>query len=163
MMMLSLGFSSVFLPLLVLNYICAKNAVRNIVMSGINVAIPITLVLVLGVSGCSSYKGVTITNKSGARAIVAQVDSPLAEGDRLRYELKNGDDGEILLHAIEGKVLVGQDGANVSLDEIAKLERKEFSVGKTAAATGAGIGVAAVTFIFIGVAGLVSALVAAGG
>ncbi|WP_204470091.1 hypothetical protein [Acinetobacter ursingii] len=53
------------------------------------------------------------------------------------------------------------NGSSLPLDQIASLERKEVSKGKTAAAVGAGVGVTAIVITIVIAIGIGSLLVAA--
>ncbi|EPF0317413.1 hypothetical protein ACSN7O_004855 [Enterobacter chuandaensis] len=119
------------------------------------------VIVLLMVSGCSGYRDVTV--RQGGQQKVFQTIPPLSEGDTLRYALKNGSEGTIKFHEISQNMLVGQDGRHIPLELVTRLERKEFSGGKTAAAAGAGIGVGAVIITVVLAAGLTTALIAAGG
>ncbi|KLR24045.1 hypothetical protein ABR28_10245 [Enterobacter hormaechei subsp. hoffmannii] len=64
---------------------------------------------------------------------------------------------------ITDETLTAQDGSSIPLGQVVKLEKKQFSGGKSVAATGAGIGVVAIVVVGVMAAGLATALVAAGG
>lgn len=116
--------------------------------------------VLLCLAGCSSYQTVDIKTGTGNAPYVHPV---LKEGDRLQYVLKNGIKGELVFSSESGGVLTGRDAEHIALRDIASLERKSVSAGKTAAATGAGIGIATVVIVALTAAGLATALIAAGG
>ncbi|PKH18421.1 hypothetical protein CIG19_21140 [Enterobacterales bacterium CwR94] len=91
-----------------------------------------------------------------------QVSPPVAEGDQIKYLMSDGRKGEMVIQAVNTHALIGQNGLQLPLDQIVTLERKETSPGKTAMATGAGIGAGAIIVVTILSIGLVSALIAAG-
>ncbi|HEM8722211.1 hypothetical protein [Enterobacter hormaechei] len=124
-------------------------------------AVPVLIVLAL--SGCSSYQHVTLRQESGLTGEVWRTTPPLTAGDHIQYSLKDGSEGEIVFRHITDETLTAQDGSSIPLGQVVKLEKKQFSGGKSVAATGAGIGVVAIVVVGVMAAGLATALVAAGG
>ena len=108
------------------------------------------LLAVMTVSGCSTYNTVQLRqeNISGSYHYY-QPEPPLYAGDTIKYRLKNGDKGEMIIRKVEPAAIVGTHGQSVQLADVAALERKEFAKGKTAAAVGGG---AVATAVVLGVA-----------
>lgn len=122
----------------------------------------IILLSTLMLSGCSTYRSIGVHHQvTGIDGY--QTTPTLWKGDRVRYVLKNGREGEIVIQSVNSLYLMGQDGMHVPLGQVVTLERKEVSGGKIAAATGAGIGVGAIVVVAALSVGLATALIAAGG
>lgn len=116
----------------------------------------------LTLTGCSTYRDIGVHHQTTG-VVNYQTAPSLWKGDRVRYALKDGRKGEMVIQSTNNRSLIGQDGTMVPLEQVVTLERKEVSGGKTVAAAGAGIGVGAIVVVTVLSVGLVTALVAAGG
>lgn len=72
---------------------------------------------------------------------VTAIENGLKPGDRLSISTKQGGRVEIEVTEIQSDRIVGQ-GEQVMVDDIAKMERKQYSVRKTTALSGLLIGIA---------------------
>lgn len=122
----------------------------------------IPLLVTLALTGCSTYRNIGVHHPVTGSADY-QTAPPLWKGDKVRYTLKDGLKEEMVIQSVNSRYLTGQDGAQVPLEQVVTLERKEASGGKTAAAAGAGIGVGAIVVVTVLSVGLATALIAAGG
>ena len=121
------------------------------------------MMLVLNLIAGSSSHSVNIRKDPNTNQMLTRWETtpPLKKGDHLQYTLKNGSKGKIDFKEISNGNLNGLNGSSLPLDQIASLERKEVSKGKTAAAVGAGVGVTAIIITIVIAVGIGSLLVAA--
>ncbi|MCS6067850.1 hypothetical protein LNO81_16850 [Klebsiella variicola subsp. variicola] len=88
-------------------------------------------------SGCSTYNPVSLQKKSIApETNYYEVHPAIYVGDQLKYGLLNGEHGELTVAKIEPTRITGVNGKVLPFSELAFLERKEISTGKTAALVG---------------------------
>lgn len=120
----------------------------------------IPLLATLALTSCSTYSDISVHHQTSGSY---QTEPPLLKGDRVRYILKDGQQEETIIQSVNSRYLISQDDVQIPLEQIITLERKKVSYGKTAAVTGAGIGVGAIVVVTILSVGLATALIAAGG
>jgi hypothetical protein len=79
-------------------------------------------------AGCTGYKRVSLGARPPARHTI--VDH-VAVGDTLRVETTDGIQHDVRVKAIEEDALVGERGERLAFADIAFVERRSLSVGKT--------------------------------
>lgn len=86
--------------------------------------------LALTAIGCGTFNVVPLatTPADNAASLAAKRVAP---GDTVRVVLKNGQQSEFKVRAVEDDALVGQDGQRVVYADIALLERRSISAKKT--------------------------------
>ena len=103
-------------------------------------------------SGCSTYNPVSLQKKSIApETNYYEVHPAIYVGDQLKYGLLNGEHGELTVAKIEPTRIMGVNGKVLPFSELAFLERKEISTGKTAALVGGGVAATTVVLFLAGV------------
>lgn len=108
----------------------------------------VMLLAALTMSGCSSYNAVQLNrDKIGSDYSYYKMDPPLYIGDKIKYKLKDGKEDELTVGKVEPNTIVSDTGKVIAISDIASLERKDFSKGKTASLVGGGV--AATTVILI--------------
>lgn len=112
-------------------------------------------------TGCTSYRTIDLHKDAGQVTSSYQTIPALSQGDQIKYTLKDGRKGEMVYQSTNSNIINGQGNDKISLEQVDKLERKEFSKGKTAAAGGVGVAVVTVAVIAIAVSGMTTALIAA--
>lgn len=118
-----------------------------------------TLIVVVGLSGCTSYNGINLHKQTYQSVNRFSAEPPLWKGDKIRYELKSGQKGTMTISSVTPDTLLAEDGKVIELNNIASLERKDLARAKTAAA---GLSASALFFVILVSAGLASALISAG-
>lgn len=118
----------------------------------------ISLVLIMAMAGCSTYRSVDIHHESTKTTPVYLTEPSLWEGDVVRYTLKDGRKGETVVQSVNFHTLTGKNGEQVSLSQIASLERKKTSGEKTSAATAPEMGIWSITLVTMLSVGLATAL-----
>ncbi|PIJ50338.1 hypothetical protein BL250_13865 [Erwinia sp. OLTSP20] len=89
-------------------------------------------------SGCHSYYGVNVHQQSLNNGRDYLLQPPLYSGDKIRYQLKNGDKGTLTVSRSDPQNIYADDGRVLPVSQISQLEKREISNGKTAAAVGGG-------------------------
>ncbi|EGV2900765.1 hypothetical protein LDT72_004552 [Salmonella enterica] len=119
----------------------------------IKAIIVMSLVVIFSVlSGCSTYNPVNLQKKSiSPKSSYYDFQPAIYVGDNLKYSLLNGDHGELTVVKIEPTRITGDNGRVVPLAELAFLERKDISTGKTAALVGGGVAATTVVLFLAGV------------
>lgn len=74
-------------------------------------------------SGCTTFKSLAPADAQSAQSLIKP-------GDEIRLTTKDGKVREFTLKEVTARQLVGQN-ESVNLTEISKIERREFSTGKT--------------------------------
>ncbi|WP_437608641.1 hypothetical protein [Erwinia sp. V71] len=121
----------------------------------------VILLVVMSVSGCSTWNSVQLRKQNINSGYIAyQLAPPLYTGDKIKYRLKSGGEGEMTVAKVGPDSLQGEKGQTIALSDIASLERKNFAKGKTAAVVGGGAVTTAVIISVIMVAGLAAAVTA---
>ncbi|KOC89970.1 hypothetical protein [Winslowiella iniecta] len=125
----------------------------------------VMLLAALTMSGCSSYNSVRLNqDKIGSDYSYYKMDPPLYVGDKIKYKLKDGREGELTVGKVEPNTIVSDSGKVVAISDIASLERKDFSKGKTASLVGGGFAATTVILVVLVSAatlGIISAALAA--
>jgi len=85
------------------------------------------LIMCLLVSSCTSFKVVQISDN---------VTSDIHEGDRVKIVTKDGRDVEFKVVSVTSEGVTGDNQQVIRFSDVAKLEKEEVSVLKTAGLTG---------------------------
>jgi hypothetical protein len=111
------------------------------------------LIMCLLVSSCTSLKVVQISDT---------IASDIHEGDRVKIVTKDGGDVAFTVVSVTSEGVTGDNQQAIRFSDVAKLEKKELSVMKTAGLTG-GIVLGAVALLFIIAVAVAAGAIAAGG
>ncbi|QIX96966.1 hypothetical protein [Cedecea sp. FDAARGOS_727] len=112
------------------------------------------LIIIFSVlSGCSTYNPVNIEKKSiTLNSHYYDFLPEIYVGDHVKYSLLNGYHGEITISKINPCYITDDKGVVIPLSEVSRMERKDFSTGKTAALAGGGVAATAVIIVLAGIA-----------
>ena len=111
------------------------------------------LIMCLLVSSCTSLKVVQISDN---------ITSDIHEGDRVKIVTKDGRDVEFKVVSVTSEAVTGDNQQVIRFSDVAKLEKEEVSVLKTAGLTG-GMVLGAVGLLFIIAVAVAAGAMAAGG
>jgi len=111
------------------------------------------LIMCLLVSSCTSFKVVQISDN---------VTSDIHEGDRVKIVTKDGRDVEFKVVSVTSEGVTGDNQQVLRFSDVAKLEKAEVSVLKTAGLAG-GIVLGLVGLVILGVAAVGAGAMLAGG
>ena len=111
------------------------------------------LIMCLLVSSCTSFKVVQISDN---------VTSDIHEGDRVKIVTKDGRDVKFKVVSVTSEGVTGDNQEVIRFSDVAKLEKEELSVVKTAGLAG-GIVLGLVGLVIIGVAAVGAGAMLAGG
>jgi hypothetical protein len=111
------------------------------------------LIMCLLVSSCTSLKVVQISDN---------ITSDIHEGDRVKIVTKDGRDVEFKVVSVTSEGVTGDNQQVIRFSDVAKLEKEEVSVLKTAGLTG-GMVLGAVGLLFIIAVAVAAGAMAAGG
>ena len=111
------------------------------------------LIMCLLVSSCTSLRVVQISDN---------ITSDIHEGDRVKIVTKDGRDVEFKVISVTSEGVIGDNQQVIRFSDVAKLEKEELSVLKTAGLTG-GIVLGAVGLLFIIAVAVALGAYAAGG
>jgi hypothetical protein len=111
------------------------------------------LIMCLLVSSCTSLKVVQISDN---------ITSDIHEGDRVKIVTKDGREAEFKVVSVTSEGVTGDNQQVIRFSDVAKLEKEEVSVLKTAGLTG-GIVLGLVGLLIIIVAAVGVGAMAAGG
>jgi len=114
---------------------------------------PAVLIMCLLVSSCTSFKVVQISDN---------VTSDIHEGDRVKIVTKDGRDVEFKVVSVTSEGVTGNNQQVIHFSDVAKLEKAEVSVLKTAGLAG-GIVLGLVGLVILGVAAVGAGAMLAGG
>ncbi|WP_261455390.1 hypothetical protein [Serratia ficaria] len=122
-------------------------------------ALMLLMAMLVALNGCTSYHAVAVGHKPLSHSTYLVTDPPLYAGDKIRYQLNNGQKGEMVVARLTPQAIVGQNGATLSAAELSSLEKQAVSAAKTGAAVGGGIAATTLVVAILTVS-LASAMVA---
>ncbi|SFN06633.1 hypothetical protein SAMN05216516_102180 [Izhakiella capsodis] len=94
------------------------------------------ITMTLLTTGCHSYYGVNVRQQSLNNGSYYLMQPPLYSGDKIRFQLKSGEKGELTVSRTDPQNIYADDGRVVPVSQISSLEKREVSNGKTAAVVG---------------------------
>lgn len=120
----------------------------------------VLIAMVVTLNGCTSYNAVKVSNQSLSNSTYFLTEPPLYTGDKIRYQLKDGEKGDMTVARLTPQAIVGQNGMALHASDIISLEKQEFSGTKTGAAVGGGVAATTVVIMSIVCTSIVSSLMA---
>ncbi|AGB84047.1 hypothetical protein D781_3853 [Serratia sp. FGI94] len=121
--------------------------------------ITLLAVVVILLSGCTSYRHVKLENQPLNNGSYYLTEPPIYAGDKIKYQLMNGEKGEMSVVQVTPQSIIGNNHVTIPLSQIDMLEKQEVSTAKTGAAVGGGavaIGVILTAVLAVGLATAVS-------
>ena len=119
------------------------------------------LIIVTALSGCTSFHSVEMKPKKINDVTYYLMDPPVYAGEKVKYQLKDGRQGEFVVQTVTPKTISGNNGVTLESSDIKSLEKEEVSKVKTGAAVGGGIAVTTGVVVSLIAVSLGSAIVAA--
>ncbi|WRH15221.1 hypothetical protein GC087_06045 [Pantoea sp. JZ2] len=114
-------------------------------MKSKNLIVRMLIASTLTLGGCTSYDSVQLDkHQLNDDYTFYKLSPPLYEGDVVRYKLTDGVSNTITVKKATPQSIISSTEQTIPFKDMAVLERKEISKGKTAAAAAAGIGGTAV-------------------
>lgn len=116
---------------------------RKSLMTGLVLAIPLVL------NGCHSSQNISVKQQPLGEGHYYLTEPPLYAGDKIKYQLKTGQKGELTVASVSPQSINGTNHITLPLNQLSSLEKTEISKTKTGAAVVGGTAVAAVAVVVV--------------
>lgn len=114
---------------------------RKSLLTGFILAISLIL------NGCHSYQNISVKPQSLGESHYYLTEPPLYAGDKIKYQLKTGQRGELTVASVTPQSISGTNHITLPMNHLISLEKKEISKTKTGTAVAGGTAVMAVAVV----------------
>ncbi|MBH3000759.1 hypothetical protein I5M74_24615 [Serratia marcescens] len=109
----------------------------------------LVLVISLVMNGCHSSQHISLKQQPFGEGHYYITEPPLYAGDKIKYQLKTGQKGELTVESISPQSIIGTNHITLPLNQLSSLEKREISKTKTGAAVVGGTAVATVAIVVV--------------